>query len=273
MKGSVACMLTAVRTLLKSSCDKPFYFVATADEEIGFGGARHVVQHSKLFREMVDRQPYAIIGEPTSLEVVYAHKGSTLITAVARGRAAHSSTQEGRNANLAMIPFLTEIHQLFAVTESDPAWQNSDFDPPTMRWNVCVSDNRPAVNVTAARSVCQIYFRPMPGLNVAPLIDQCASLAQRHGLELTVDPYGQPMWTDPRSPFVRTALRLTEKSSPRTVGYGTDGGALSELREKIVFGPGSIDQAHTDDEWISLEQLSAGVDAYSRFLQEFCATP
>ncbi len=270
MKGSIACMLTAVRSLLKTKIEQPFYFVATADEEVGFGGARHVTRNSKLYREIVEGNARAIIGEPTSLEVVYAHKGSTLITATARGRAAHSSTREGRNANLAMIPFLASVAKLFDATESDLVWQDKEFDPPTMCWNLCMSDNRPAVNVTATRSECQIYFRPMPGMDVSPLVEQCKSLAERQGLEFEADAYGQPMRTDPQTEFVLQALRIAGTSNPRTVGYGTDGGVLDKIEDKIVLGPGSIDQAHTDDEWISMEQLLAGVDIYGRFLTAFC---
>ncbi len=273
MKGSIACMLSAVRATLEGSNHddaRPFYFVATADEEVGYGGARHVVQHSRLYREMVNGETCAIIGEPTSLEVVHAHKGSTLITATAYGRAAHSSTREGRNANLAMIPFLVDIKRLFDSTEQDSVWRNDDFDPPTMRWNICLSDNQPAVNVTAARCVCQIYFRPMPGLDVGPLVQQCQAIAERSGVQLEVEAFGGPMYTDPHAPFVRAALRIAGNATTHTVGYGTDGGALDEIRPKIVLGPGSIAQAHTDDEWISLDQISMGADIYCRFLREFC---
>jgi acetylornithine deacetylase len=270
MKGSIACMLSAVRATLARDYLSPFYFVATSDEEVGYGGARHIVQHSHLYRQMVSGQTCAIIGEPTSMEVVYAHKGSTLITATAYGRAAHSSTHDGRNANLAMIPFLAEIKRLFDGTEQDPVWRNEDFDPPTMRWNICLSDNRPAVNVTASECVCQIYFRPMPGLDVGPLLQQCHDIAEQHGVHLEVDPFGGPMYTDPQAPFVQAALKIAGTTTARTVAYGTDGGALGELHQKIVLGPGSIAQAHTDDEWISLEQVSRGADVYRRFLHEFC---
>lgn len=270
MKGSIACMLSVLRASVAEEYRHPFYFVATSDEEVGYGGARHVTQHSRLYQEMVSGRTCAIIGEPTSMEVVHAHKGSTLITATAHGKAAHSSTAEGRNANFAMIPFLADIQRLFDSTEVDPVWRNKDFDPPTMRWNICLSDNRPAVNVTASRSVCQIYFRPMPNLDVAPLLAECQAIADRHAVELDVNPFGGPMYTDPESPFVRAALKIAETTTARTVGYGTDGGALMEIREKIVLGPGSIAQAHTDDEWIALDQMSRGVDVYRRFLRSLC---
>ena len=99
---------------------QPFYITCTADEEVGYIGAKHVAEKSKLYREMVDGDARGIIGEPTMLEVVYAHKGTTGFSAVSRGRAAHSSTDKGLNANLAMIPFLAEMKVIHDETLAGP---------------------------------------------------------------------------------------------------------------------------------------------------------
>ena len=119
MKGSIACILAASQLIKAEDLEKPLYVVITADEEIGYHGARHVVAESKFYREMVEGGTKAIIGEPTSLEVVFSHKGTCLIRAVARGKAAHSSTSVGENANLRMIPFLVEAKKIYDETEND----------------------------------------------------------------------------------------------------------------------------------------------------------
>ena len=83
MKGSIACMLTAAQRFAWDDLKHPIYFVCTADEEVGFGGAKRVVEESKYYREMVAHKSKAIIGEPTSLEIVHAHKGSIELVATA----------------------------------------------------------------------------------------------------------------------------------------------------------------------------------------------
>ena len=78
------------------------------------------------------------------------------------------------------------------------------------------------------------------------------------------------MFVDPASEFVRESLKLAHRQAPKTVSYGTDGGVFTEIENKIVFGPGSIAQAHTADEWISLEQLSLGAEMYGKMIRHWC---
>ena len=270
MKGSIACMLAAAQLFDPDDLKHPLYFVVTADEETGFAGARSVVNDSKIYREIVDNGTRAIIGEPTSLEVVYAHKGIYEITATAAGRAGHSSTREGINANIAMIPFLQDLNQLRALTESDPAWQNDLFDPPTLSMNICIKDNAEAPNVTPSKSVCVTSLRPMPGVDVEPLIEKLVNSANQNGLHLEVQRHGAPVLTDAGSEFVAGSLKLAGRPKPRSACYGTDGGVFTEIEHKIVLGPGSIDQAHTHDEWISLEQLEKGTELFARMIRHWC---
>jgi acetylornithine deacetylase len=270
MKGSIACMLAAAQRFGQDDLKRPLYFVVTADEETGFAGARSVVNDSKIYREIVDNGTRAIIGEPTSLDIVYAHKGIYEITATSAGRAGHSSTREGGNANVAMIPFLQDLNQLRSVTESDPAWQNNLFDPPTLTMNICIKDNAEAPNVTPSKSVCVTSLRPMPGVVVEPLIEKLVDSAQRNSLQLEVQRHGAPMLTDAGSEFVAGSLELADKRKARSACYGTDGGVFTEIENKIVLGPGSIDQAHTHDEWISLEQLEKGTELFGRMIRHWC---
>ncbi len=270
MKGSIACMLAAAQQFDWDELKQPLYFLVTADEETGFQGASCVVEESKLYREMVTNGTKAIIGEPTSLEVVHAHKGSVEIVATARGKAGHSSTRKGINANLAMIPFLADIKAIYDEVETEPKWQNDGFDPPTLSWNISVKDDSTALNVTASKSICEMYVRPMPGINIEPLIDRVKFSADQHGLELTINQWGNPFFVDPGSDFVQESLRLAHRPKSKTVSYGTDGGVFTEIENKIVFGPGSIEQAHTVDEWIALEQLSLGTEMYAKMVRHWC---
>ena len=270
MKGSIGCMLEAVQMASWDELKHPIYFVCTADEEIGFDGAKHVVANSQIYREMVEHQTRAIIGEPTLLEVVYAHKGSFVINVKSKGISAHSSTRDGKNANLAMIPFLSECKKIYDELESDKKWQNGLFDPPTMSWNIGINDHTSAINMTPAESHCTIYFRPMPDVDYQPILDRIEACAKEDGLLLKKNQYGDHFVSDPESDFVKSAMDLARRRKARTVSYGTDAGAFSELKDKIVFGPGNIAQAHTYNEWIAIEQLSVGTQMYSKFLRHFC---
>jgi len=270
MKGSIACMLAAAEQFSTSDLKHPIFITCTADEEIGYRGASEVAERSELFREMVEGKANGIIGEPTELEVVYAHKGVVGLVATSRGRAAHSSTREGLNANLAMIPYLVEMKAIHDEAETDRSWQNDEFNPPTLTWNIGVNDHTKAVNITPPQSVCTVYFRHMPGQDEQILIDRSRRAAETNGLEFEVRVHGSPLYTDPKSNFVQEVVQLAERAAPKTVSYGTDGAKLGALDKLLLFGPGSIAQAHTHDEWIALEQLERGTEMYARLVRHWC---
>jgi acetylornithine deacetylase len=219
---------------------------------------------------MVETQPIAVIGEPTELQVVHAHKGICKLKVTSIGEAAHSSTREGRNANLAMIPFLQTAKALYEETESNTTLHNTEFDPPTMSWNIGINDHTAAVNVKPARSVCTIFYRPLPHVDDSPCIERVRQAALACGLEFAEPERCDAMYTDPKDEFVASARAIVGQATPKTVSYGTDGGVLTELRRKFVCGPGSIDQAHTSDEWIALAQLEQGEQLYRTFVETWC---
>ena len=270
MKGSIACMLEASQEIAWDDLKSPFYFVCTADEEVGFEGAKTVVKDSKYYREMVEQQPKVIIGEPTMLEILHAHKGCYEFTATARGKAAHSSSRDGVNANLKLIPFLTAMKEIHEETETDPKFHNDAFEPPTLSLNISLKGDGSAHNVTASRAICTVNFRPMPNVDHQPIVLHVRELAEKFDLELELNDYGGPLWTDPDSEFVTESLKLVHRKEAKTAAFGTDGGVLTELNDKIVCGPGNIKQAHTKNEWIGLEQLHRGTEVYAKMIAHWC---
>ena len=149
---------------------------------------------SQLYREMVDGGARGIIGEPTALEVVHAHKGVFGFVATARGRAAHSSTDKGLNANLAMIPFLVEMKQIHDETERQlRVAQPRVRSRRRLSWNIGINDHTRAVNITAAadRSAPSTSDR-CPGMDVRPLIDRARNAAEVNGLEFKLDDQRRP---------------------------------------------------------------------------------
>ncbi len=270
MKGSAVCMMEAISRLTRSELNAPVYFVCTADEEVGFAGARHFASNSEIYGELVSQQTPVIIGEPTSLRVVHAHKGICGLRIVSKGRSAHSSSRDGLNANLAMIPFLSRMLELREQTLVKAHWQHQEFDPTDVSWNIGINDFNYAPNITACQSVCTIFFRPSPNRDFSDLIQQVESVAAECGLEFDVEMQSRPVYTAPDRPFVVAANELAGHARAITVAYGTDGGELSALEDMIVLGPGDIAQAHTSDEWIAVEQIAKGIDVFERFLRHFC---
>lgn len=270
MKGSIGCMLAAQQIVPIEQYERPLYFVVTADEEVGFHGAKQVVEESKYYREIVEGGAKAIIGEPTMMEVVHAHKGSLEIRAVSKGVAAHSSTRDGINSTLPMIPFMAEMRKIYDEIESDQRWQNELFDPAPMGWNITVGDDSPAMNITPAKTVCTVYARPVPDADVSPLLERVEKSAEENGVKLKVKQWCEPFYCAPDSEFVKQTLKLVGRSGPKTVSFATDGGLLSEISEKVVLGPGDIAQAHTTNEWISLEQMETGTELYAELIRHWC---
>ncbi|QDT15345.1 M20/M25/M40 family metallo-hydrolase [Alienimonas californiensis] len=287
MKGPVAAAIAAAARLHADSqrpggapLTAPLWIGLTADEEIGFEGAKELVARSAAYLELRAANPPGIIGEPTSLTAVHAHKGSHLLTAIARGVAAHSSTAAGVNANLRLIPFLADLLPLIRRTETDPALQNPAFDPPGLSWNLTLSDGETVLNVTPERATATIYSRPVPGVDDGPLVAEFLALAAKHGLETIDDRHAGPFHTDPDAAFPTAVCELLGQSAPRTVCYGTDGGVFASpavpgqsgggLTNLLVLGPGSIAQAHTVAEFISLDQLRRGCDLYETLFRRYC---
>jgi len=268
MKGPDACMIAAGGRFRATELARPVYIVLTADEEIGYGGASSVVERSRLFREL--RGGCGIIGEPTMLDVVHGHKGGIGFIATAHGRAAHSSTGRGVNANLAMIPFLVELKQIHDELCSDVRWHNPEFDPPYVGFNIGINDGNPALNITAPRSVATAYARPMPGTDIEALVRRVETAADRCKVELKTVGHGRPMYTDAKSEFVQQVLAVAERTTSHTVPYGTDGITFGGHLPLVVCGPGDIAQAHTVDEWIEIDQLEKATDLYAKLIQRFC---
>ncbi|MEY2724258.1 MAG: Acetylornithine deacetylase, partial [Planctomycetota bacterium] len=109
-----------------------------------------------------------------------------------------------------------------------------------------------------------------PGQRADSVVQRLKDCAVRNGLEFDVVFAGEPLYTAPDSPFVRDMLQLSSNANAYTVAYGTDGAVLPELTDPVVFGPGDIAQAHTDDEWISLEQLDLGTRLYCKAIDQWC---
>lgn len=281
VKGGMTAMLVALSRLAELPVgERPTVLMAcTVNEEYGFTGARALADRlASGGGETAGGKPdLAVVAEPTGLDVVVAHKGVMRCTLETSGRAAHSAQPErGENAIYRMariVAALERYHrQTLALVAGHPLCGAATLSVGVIAGGV-------GVNTVPDRCTIQIDRRLRP--------DETAAAAHRHlGNCLRGQPELDFPWTlnepymtaDPLSDRGNGALadglsgvarRVAGQSEIVGVPYGTDGPCYQAGGVRtVVFGPGSIDQAHTDEEWIALDQVEQAGEILYRFLAD-----
>ncbi len=281
VKGGMAAILAVVARLAEQRpAGMPTLVIAcTANEEYGFSGASRLAEVlNSAPGGIVPRKPdAAVIAEPTELNVVVAHKGVVRWRCHARGRAGHSAQPEaGDNAIYKMARALAVMEsyqgRIVGTLRSHPLCGAATMSVGTIRGGV-------SVNTIPARCTIEIDRRLPPGEDPRTarqhLVDH---LAEAAGLDFALEhdpPYmeGLPLSDDDNGPLAdRLADAVGEVAGGcRRVGvaYATDAAFIASAGvPTVVFGPGSIAQAHTDDEWVSLDQLEQAAESLYRFCRQ-----
>ena len=277
-KGSAAAMLTALCELVTSRPgETEIVFVGLVDEEHAQAGSRALVGQasslSPLFQKTRDRQDacptLAIVGEPTRLQVVTAHKGSLWLQLETHGKAAHGATpQLGRNA-------IHEMARIVDLLETDYAgWLRRRKHPLLGAGTVNVGLIRGGAqpNIVPDRCAITIDRRTLPGETEAGVRREIAARLRAQKLTAKISSTklapALPLATNPGLPLVRHFLRSVGQTRPVGVDFFCDASVLSHAgMPSVVFGPGDIAQAHTADEWISLASLERGKDLLLKFMK------
>jgi acetylornithine deacetylase len=272
MKGFLAAVLAALPAMVSAGLRRPILLVLTYDEEIGTVGAPSAVD--RLVSSW-PRPAAVLIGEPTSMEVVTAHKGVRAFTTIVDGLDGHSSQpQFAANAVAAAARIATFIDDLAAehrAAAADPA-----FAPPYTTFNLATIVGGTAINIVPRRAELCWEYRPVPADDHDAILDEVQRFAAeevlprlreatgRGDITFRIDAAARALGREPGGAAEALARDLTGYQGPaRTVPFGTDGGHFQAAGlSTVVCGPGSIDQAHTPDEWIEVPQL----DACERFL-------
>lgn len=266
-KGSVAAMLTALLRVASSKSrpqETEIIFTALVDEESGQSGSRSLVASGF-------RADLAIVGEPTLLRVITAHKGDLWLRLRTHGKAAHGSRPElGRNA----------VHTMARVVdwlETDYAKQLAKRKHPLLGpATVNVGSIRGGTQPNIVPDLCEISVdrRTIPGENDAVIIRDLRAQLRARGLTVEVADNKnaapcRPMETDARLPLVQSLLRTVQQRAPLGARFFSDAAVFAAAgTPAVLFGPGDIAQAHTADEWISLRSLNRATDLLEKFLRE-----
>ena len=267
MKGPSAATIVAGNQVSATHLEAPLYIIVTADEEVDYGGAHQVMSESKLLQE--NMPDFGLVAEPTQLRPVYAHKGGCRMVVTARGKAAHTSTGKGLSATFLMAPFLAEMAELEKLFRTDASFMNMTFDPPTNGFNMVIDDGGCRPNVFSPETVCTLGLRVMPDARSGDAVTLVQEKAEQYGFEFSPS-IGKPFYISPDADIVQAAVRATGGQSPETVPFGTEATVYQDNLQPVILGPGSVLQAHTNGEWIEIQQLQDAVEVYGRMIEELC---
>lgn len=271
MKGFFALVIEALRDLPLDRLSQPLFIIATADEESSMCGARQLTRLGRRFSRQV------VIGEPTELRPIRAHKGIGMDAIRLIGQAGHSSNPAlGRNALEGMHLAMGEI--LRWRTELQASYRNPAFEVavPTLNLGHIHGGDNP--NRICGQCELHIDLRPLPGMPPlaelrAMLEERLAPIANELGLQLEHWPLFEgiePMETAAEAAIVKAAEALSGHKAG-SVAFGTEAPFFQELGlEPLVMGPGSINQAHQPDEFLSLEQAHRGIGLTRQLVRHFC---
>jgi acetylornithine deacetylase len=263
-KGSVAAMLSALCELANAA-SRPFeteiVFAGLVDEEHAQAGSRALAKSGF-------KADLAIVGEPTKLQVVTAHKGSLWLELETRGKAAHGATpQLGKNAVHVMA-------RIVDAMETDYAAQLRTRKHPVLGIaTVNVGKISGGTQPNIVPDVCKISIdrRTLPGETDSKVKNEIAAFIRAQNMSAGISSAklapALPLETDYRLPLVQKFLKSVGQTGSVGVDFFCDAAILSVGGiPSVVFGPGDIAQAHTADEWISLSELERGKNLLLRFL-------
>ncbi len=276
MKSFIAIALAAVPEMTQRRLARPIHLAFTYDEEVGCLGV------GGLIADVIANLPrpgMVIVGEPSSMRIVDAHKGCRVYRTCVTGRSAHSSRpQDGANALVAasrIAAFLADLQDELAAA----AAPGSRFDPPHTTIGIGRIEGGTAANVIPERASLLWDLREVPDEDVEALLARVDGFVAERVLpelrrtvpESSVETEAlarvPPMAPEPDGAADALVRGLTGDNESGAVSFCTEGGLFQEAGLScVICGPGNIEQAHQPNEFIELEQVSAGIGFVDRLV-------
>jgi len=267
MKSFIAVVLSRAEAIMRSGPKTPIHVALSYDEEVGCLGVPDLI--ADLTRKGLQALA-CIVGEPTEMQVAVAHKGKAEIRCTVHGREAHSSlVHKGANAIEASAELIRKLKQMARRVR-----QEGPFDPElepsytTMQTGTIAG----GIATNIIPKLCQFEFeiRPLPGASAEPYIQEIEKFAadvvapdlqstsEDTGISWQTLSHFPALRTDRSHPVVALVSALGQTNRTCKLSFGTEAGLFSAAGiPTVVMGPGSIEQAHRPNEFISLEQVSA----------------
>jgi len=275
MKSFIAVALSLLPQIAAAKLKRPLHLALSYDEEVGCVGVTGLLDDLKAQHI---KPALAIIGEPTLMAVVGAHKGGAKLVTTCCGKEGHSSAPEkGANAVMMAGEFVAMLDGVWNELRADA---DPRFEPPhsTVQANVIAGGT--AVNILARKAEVTWEYRCLPDRDPQRILDRVEQRAQSEILpkyrarvaeaafRTQLHAVYPGLTLDEDSPAVALARELTGANRVEAVSYGTEAGHFQSYGiPAVICGPGSIEQAHKADEWIALSEL----DACEAFLRKVIA--
>lgn len=277
MKGFVAACLAAVPDLQARPLARPMHLFITYDEETDMAGARQLIAD---LSESGLRPAFCVVGEPSLMQPILAHKGRLALRVTARGAPGHSSDPAGG------------VNAVHAVAEAI-AWVSSEarrraiegpfaegFGPPQTTAHVGTVAGGTVLNMIPERAGFDMEWRTIPRDDAFAEVERLRrhvteaiepgmrAVRRESGFTFEVMNWVPGLALDPRHELTALVKQVSGSNSTGKVSYATEGGLYEEASiPTIVCGPGSVAQAHQPDEWIAQAQLDA-CDVFVRRLAD-----
>ncbi|VAW16466.1 Acetylornithine deacetylase [hydrothermal vent metagenome] len=278
MKGFLAATLALVPDYVARDLSQPIHLAYSYDEEVGCTG---VVPMAGRLGLDLPRPDIIIVGEPTQMRPVDAHKSIHAFHTTVTGLEAHSSVLEnGVNAivyGTRFIDILTRLNQRLK-REGDASGR---FNPGWSTVHVGEIKGGTALNIVPKTCLIHWEIRGLPDEDVPALvagikdsvarelIPEMQSVAPNTGIQTQPDISIHPLRPEPGSPAEILVKRLTRSNDVEAVSYGTEAGVFQACGiPTMVCGPGSIEQAHKPDEWLAVSQMEKCVNFLTRLGDE-----
>ncbi|MCZ7911536.1 acetylornithine deacetylase [Agrobacterium leguminum] len=268
MKGFLAAAMAVAAEVNADDLRRPLHFAFSYDEEAGCRGVPHMI---KAIPSVCAMPAGCIVGEPSHMIPVLAHKGKAAVRITVEGAAGHSSRPDrGLNAIHALSSVLAK-----AVAQSEllkNRKQNPLFAPPYSTLQVGVIQGGLALNVIPQFASLDVEVRAVPGVEplslFEPLFEHFPDL-EKAGLKVKVEHLSDypGMQLADGSPLAMLLAEASGRNPIKAVSYGTEAGLFEAAGiPSIICGPGDIDRAHKVDEYILLSELDDCCSVLDRIL-------
>jgi acetylornithine deacetylase len=280
MKGFIGIILAQapkfVAALNDNRLDAPLHYSLSYDEEVGCIGVRGLIRD---LEENNIRPAGCVVGEPTSMQPIIAHKSTNRFRCSVHGREAHSSyVTHGVNAieyAARLVVFIRQIAERLANAET----RDYGFTVPYSTLSTGVIHGGIAANVVPKDCVFQFDMRTLPSTSpdalhqeirahAAQLMREMQAVDEKSGIELEWLSQTVGLAAAETDAIVQWAMQLSRNSRVGKVSYGTEAGLFQKMGvPSVICGPGDIAQAHGPNEFVALEQLAQCEKFMDRILE------
>ncbi|MBH3460567.1 acetylornithine deacetylase [Pseudomonas putida] len=278
MKGFIASVLAAVPAFLAQPLTTPVHLAFSYDEEVGCLGVRSMLE---ALEQRPNKPRLCLIGEPTELKPVLGHKGKLAMRCQVHGAACHSAyAPYGVNAIEYAAQLIGKLGEIGGEL-ARPEHHDARFDPPFSTVQTGVIKGGRALNIVPEECEFDFEVRALPGFEAKVVAERLQTYAETdllprmRAVSETSDIRLKPLSAYPGlatpedSEAARLVALLSGSEDFGTVAFGTEGGLFDQAGiPTVVCGPGSMDQGHKPDEFVSVVQLQ-GCDAMLLRLRDY----